>query len=521
MTLKQDKSDAARSTGGGATVKKLIPYGGYYTNKVPGHDPELTEVGPGTPMGEYMRGFWQPVCMAIELTDTPRFLKILGEELVAFRDGSGAIGVLHAHCVHRGASLEYGAIMEHGIRCCYHGMVFDVDGTCLHVPFPKGEEKEAEKYACSIRQGAYKAVERHGLVFAYMGPPEKEPPFPEWEGNFTVAEGDELVPYSNFQHCNWLQVQDNAADNFHTAALHAGKNVVGGHFQGTTFDEVGAASMEVAPDMQFVPVNGGRGLACAGARRSTKDHMFVRVQHQVLPNLSLHAYTSEDGKQKKLFSRFHIIRWTVPVDDQNSKMIGWRVMGPSIDTRGVGDKSLVGYETIDFLDGQVALRRPERFANGKTAQDLVDVPTDHRARANYKLAQYAPGDYEAIISQRPIAVHALENPTKLDAGLYLFRKMLRDAVRGTNPAASAEGFAEWFRSFNGAPNSVCSGNVFELPEAANVEQEIARRRFLSKGVIAVLNEADGLVGDQRAAFVKERFEALQAAAQQVGLGPTA
>ena len=72
-------------------------------------------------------------------------------------------------------------------------MVFDIDGTCLRVPFPQGEEEEGERYRCSIRQGAYKAFERHGLVFAYMGPPDEEPPFPEWEGNFTVAEGDELV----------------------------------------------------------------------------------------------------------------------------------------------------------------------------------------------------------------------------------------------------------------------------------------------------------------------------------------
>ncbi|MBF5007126.1 Rieske 2Fe-2S domain-containing protein [Diaphorobacter caeni] len=516
MSTKQEQQEAHRSTGGGAAavVKKLIPYGGYYQNRVPAHDPELTEVGPGTPMGEYLRGFWHPVCMSIELTDTPHYLKILGEELVAFRDGSGAIGLLHAHCVHRGASLEYGAIMEHGIRCCYHGMVFDVDGTCLHAPFAKGEEKEAEKYACSIRQGAYKAVERHGLIFAYMGPPEKEPPFPEWEGNFTVAEGDELVAYSNFQHCNWLQVQDNAADNFHTAALHSSKNVVGGHYQETTFDEVGAASMEVGPDMQFIPIHGGRGLACAGARRSSKDHMFVRVQHQVLPNLSLHAYTSEDGQKKKLFSRFHIIRWTVPVDDENAKMIGWRVMGPGIDTRNVGNKALVGYETIDFLDGQVALRRPDRFANGKTSQDIVPIPSDHRARASYKSAQYAPGDYEAIISQRPIAVHALENPTKLDAGLYQFRKMLRDAVRGTNPAAGAEGFAEWFRSMGGAPNSYCSGNVFELPEGETMEQEVKRRRFLAKGVVTILTESDKLKGEERAKFVREKFEALEAEAQQ-------
>lgn len=508
MTHEYRDKDSGGAGSFAGTTRKLVPYGGYYTSKVPGHDPELTETGPGTPMGEYMRGFWHPVCMSLELTDTPRFIKILGEELVAFRDGSGAIGVLHAHCVHRGASLEYGAIQEHGIRCCYHGMVFDVDGTCLHVPYPSGEDKEAQKFACSIQQGAYKAFERHGLVFAYMGPPDKEPPFPEWESNFTVADTDELVPYSNFQHCNWLQVQDNAADNYHPTALHAGKNVVGGAYQGTTFDEVGAASMEVAPDMQFVPIHQGRGLACAGARRVNKDRLFVRVQHQVLPNLSLHAYTSEDGSAKKHFSRFHIIRWTVPVDDTNSKMIGWRVMGPSIDTRGICDKNLVGYETIDFLEGQVAMRRPERFGQYKL-EDLPPIPDNHRERANYKDAQKAPGDYEAIISQRPIAVHALEHPTKFDAGLYAFRKMLRDAVRGANPAAEAANFAEWLRSVDASPNSYCSGNVLEIPEGSTPEEEVARRRKVAKAVVAILTESDRMKGDARAAFVKEKFAELE------------
>lgn len=515
MSKLMDKRDGEAGAGGSGqgTVKKLIPYGGYYTNKTVGHDPELTETGPGTPTGEYMRRFWQPVCMSLELTDTPRFLKILTEELVAFRDGSGRVGLLHAHCVHRGASLEYGAIQERGIRCCYHGMVFDVDGTCLHVPFPAGEEAEAEKYACSIRQGAYKALERNGLVFAYMGPPDEEPPFPEWEGDFTVLPGDELVPYSNFQHCNWLQVQDNAADNYHPTALHAGKNVVDGHYQGTTFDEVGAASMEVAPDMQFIPVQNGRSLACAGARRVDKDRLFIRVQHQALPNLSLHAYTSEDGSKKKLFSRFHIIRWTVPVDDENSKMIGWRVMGPGIDTRGVGKKEWVGYESIDFLEGQVALRRPERFGE-YSIEDMPPIPSNHRERANYKQAQYAPGDYEAIISQRPIAVHALENPTKFDAGLYMFRKLLRDAVRGANPAAGPEGYAEWLRSVAGAPNSYCSGNVLDVPQAEDIKDEVAQRRRISKGIVAILTECEHLKGEERAAAVRARLEELEQSARK-------
>ena len=343
-----------------------------------------------------------------------------------------------------------------------------------------------------------------------MGPPEKEPPFPEWEQDFTALPGDELVAYSNFQHCNWLQVRDNAADNYHPTALHAGKNVIGGHYQGTTFDEVGAASMEVAPDMQFVPVHQGRGLACAGARRVDKDRLFVRVQHQALPNLSLHAYTSEDGSARKHFSRFHIIRWTVPVDDENSKMIGWRVMGPGIDSRGVGRKELVGYETIDFLEGQVSLRRPERF-DGYSLTDLPPIPDNHRTRSNYKAAQYAPGDYEAIISQRPIAIHALEHPTKFDAGLYAFRKMLRDALRGSNPAAGGDGFAEWLRELNGKPNSYCCGNVFDIPEAESVEEEVKNRRKVLREVVALLTESENMHGAERAEFVRSGMDAIEQA----------
>jgi hypothetical protein len=190
-------------------------------------------------------------------------------------------------------------------------------------------------------------------------------------------------------------------------------------------------------------------------------------------------------------------------------MIGWRVMGPGIDTRGIGDKSLVGYESIDFLEGQVAMRRPERFGKYKL-EELPPIPTNHRERENYKDAQYAPGDYEAIISQRPIAVHSLENPTKFDAGLFLFRKMLRDAVRGTNPAASAENFAEWFKANAGSPNSYCSGNVFDLPEAASVEQEVANRRALTKKLVAILTESEAFKGEERAQFVRERFELLEA-----------
>jgi hypothetical protein len=129
------------------------------------------------------------------------------------------------------------------------------------------------------------------------------------------------------------------------------------------------------------------------------------------------------------------------------------------------------------------------------------------------MAQYAPGDYEAIISQRPIAIHALVNPTKFDAGPYLFRKLLRDAVRGSNPAASAMAFSEWLKELNGAPNSYCSGNVFELPIGATTEEEVAQRRFIAKSVITILTESEQYKGKERSDFVKQKMEELEQTAK--------
>jgi len=110
------------------------PFGGYYRRLDAREDVELTHVGPGTPCGEYMRRFWHPVAMSAELGDLHRVVKLLGEELVLFRDLSGRTGLLHKHCCHRRASLEYGIRAERGIRCCYHGWLFDIDGRVLETP---------------------------------------------------------------------------------------------------------------------------------------------------------------------------------------------------------------------------------------------------------------------------------------------------------------------------------------------------------------------------------------------------
>ena len=153
------------------------PFGGYYHRDIPQEDTELTRIGPGTPCGEYLRRFWQPVCFTDNLRDLPRRVTLLGEELVAFRDGRGAVGLLELHCPHRGTSLEFGLLSDRGIRCCYHGWLFDVDGSILETP----GEPETSTLKDRLCHGAYPTHEYNGIVFAYLGPPDQPPPFPRYD----------------------------------------------------------------------------------------------------------------------------------------------------------------------------------------------------------------------------------------------------------------------------------------------------------------------------------------------------
>ena len=130
----------------------------------------LTQVGPGTPMGTLLRYYWHPVCAADELLKSPfrtKEVKILGEELVVYRDRSGELGIVDKYCTHRRASLAYGVVEENGIRCQYHGWKFDSTGSCIEQPFEDTTHPEDNFRAkCGIR--AYKVQEMGGLVFAYM-----------------------------------------------------------------------------------------------------------------------------------------------------------------------------------------------------------------------------------------------------------------------------------------------------------------------------------------------------------------
>ena len=174
----------------------------------------LTRVGPGTPGGEMLRRYWWPVWFSELVTTKPVPVRILGEDLILFRDAAGKLGLLDRRCPHRGASLELGRVEADGLRCCYHGWKFDCAGRCLDMPAePADTPLKAE-----VRQTAYRTQEAAGLVFAYLGP-EPAPLLPKYDLLF--REDLDRVVYSKEEHCNWLQRAENGWDPQHLMALHA------------------------------------------------------------------------------------------------------------------------------------------------------------------------------------------------------------------------------------------------------------------------------------------------------------
>jgi phenylpropionate dioxygenase-like ring-hydroxylating dioxygenase large terminal subunit len=235
---------------------------------------DIPHVGPGTPAGEWFRRYWLVVGTVQELYDIPQAVKILGEELVLFRDPNGQIGLLGEHCPHRGSSLEYGDIEDGGLRCPYHGWLFDVHGRCLEMP----AEPKDSKFCQKVKHLAYPVRELGGLIFAYMGPDQaKPPPLPQYaplleRGGQRQVEPVRLADY------NWFNFFENSADPAHVCVLHRhagyGQQSWGDHF----------FSYTDMPNVDFVEMDYGMKVVMTkpGPRPGTE---FVDEMSLALPSI--------------------------------------------------------------------------------------------------------------------------------------------------------------------------------------------------------------------------------------------
>ncbi|MGW1787053.1 Rieske 2Fe-2S domain-containing protein [Streptomyces sp. NPDC002143] len=373
-----------------------------YGRKPSSHDARLTEVGPGTPMGEALRRYWQPVASSTALTsDLPHRTRVLGEDLIVFRDGEGRPGVVFERCSHRGSSLFFGRIEEDGIRCCYHGWKFDVQGHCLDQACEPGGGKRRNL----ARQPWYPVEERYGLVFVYMGPPEEKPPLPRFDSLEPLGEGESYytswaVPGAEVvgldQDFNWLQIFENAVDPVHAAWLHS--NHSGYQFAGT-----GTTGF---PESYYDHRTAGErttyhrtehGVAYVWRYQDTKGQGGALVDLEwsaqcILPNiLALPNFVTStpDGRNDMLL-------WMVPVDDTHHRLI--------FSIRAAGPERVNG-----FMFG---IKQ-----NGKNGWELTEEEK-----------QRFPGDYEAQRSQGDITQHSEETLAPSDKGVVMLRRMLRTMV---------------------------------------------------------------------------------------------
>ena len=357
----------------------------------PQHKAELTEVGRGTPMGELLRRYWHPIGLTADAGEVPREVKVLGETLILFRDKTGRPGLVHPHCAHRGTSLFYGKVDERGIRCCYHGWLFDVQGHCLEQPC---EPNAGERSRGKVRQPWYPLEERYGLVWAYLGPPDRKPLLPRYDALEVLDEGEFLETDDNsiggggpkIIPCNWLQHYENLVDPFHVVILHAA-------FSGTQF----VPAMAVMPDVTWDTV--ASGVRVTSYRQLPDGNTLHRVSEAALPTLRV-IPSPRVGQ----YSRVESIGWVLPMDDHHFRIY-----------------------TVGRVKAAGDLIRVRSRLNGKLWEELTEA--EHQA---------FPGDYEAMVSQGPIARHSEEHLTTTDRGIVMLRKLLRQQLQavaeGRDPA---------------------------------------------------------------------------------------
>ncbi len=261
----------------------------------------LTHVGRGTPMGGLLRHFWQPMLLSHELPEpdcAPLRIRLLGEDLVAFRDSDGQVGLLGANCPHRGAPLFFGRNEERGLRCIYHGWKFDAAGACIDMPNEPPESRFMEK----IRHTAYACVERAGLIWAYLGaaPP---PPLPGLE--WLDVPGPHRYLAKRMQYCNWVQALEGEIDQSHVSFVHRRLTTAESLPRRGQVDEI--RTRDTHPRFSAVETDYG---VLIGAARGAEDEMeYWRLTQFVLPFWTMTGPYGENPVRQT--------RAWVPMDDEN------------------------------------------------------------------------------------------------------------------------------------------------------------------------------------------------------------
>ena len=374
----------------------------------------MTRVGPGTPAGALLRRYWQPVALAEELAGARpvKAVQLMGQQFVLFRDENGQLGLLDRDCPHRGADLSFGRIEGGGIRCPFHGWLFDVKGTCLETP----AEPEGSKLCSRVRQAAYPVVEKAGVVFAYIG--EGQPPaFPEFD--CFVAPDTHVFAFKGLFECNWLQALEVGIDPAHASYLHRffqdedTSESYGKQFRGAS----AGSEMPITkvlreydrPDIGVEPTD--YGLRLTALRKLSEGTTHVRVTNVVFPQAFVIPMSTE----------MTISQWHVPVDDTHCYWyaIFTSFAGP-VNKQQMREQRLELYELPDY-----ASRRNKRNNYGYSIEEQrSETYTGMGMDINVH-------DQWAVESQGPIQDRTREHLGTTDKGIIAYRRLLVNAIEAT------------------------------------------------------------------------------------------
>jgi phenylpropionate dioxygenase-like ring-hydroxylating dioxygenase large terminal subunit len=261
----------------------------------------LTQTGPDTPMGKLFRRYWLPALLSEQLREAdsePVRLQLLGERLIAFRDTQGRLGAIDEFCAHRGVSLWFGRNEESGLRCPYHGWKYDVTGQCVEVP----SEPPESGFCDRIKLKGYPLIERGGVIWIYMGPPEHQPPEPAYE--FVTVPASRSYMSKRLQASNWLQAMEGGIDSSHVSWLHSGSLNSDPLFKGARANQYNLSDRK--PVFEVVESAGGLSI---GVRRNAEDDQYYwRITPWVMPCFTMVPPRGDHP--------VHGHFW-VPIDDEN------------------------------------------------------------------------------------------------------------------------------------------------------------------------------------------------------------
>lgn len=363
----------------------------------------VTQTAAGTPMGELFRRYWLPALLSRELPGPdcpPVRVQLLGERLLAIRDTQGRLGVIDEFCAHRGVSLWFGRNEESGIRCPYHGWKYDVTGKCTDVP----SEQEGSTYCDRIKLKSYPLIERGGVLWIYMGPPELQPPPPEWE--FATVPAEQSYTSKRLQECNWLQALEGGIDSSHVSFLHSGGLKNDPLFKGAKGNDYNMNDLR--PKFEVADTEGGLFI---GVRRNAEPgKLYWRITPWVLPCFTMVPPRGDHP--------VHGHFW-VPIDDHNC----WAWSFDYHPTRPLAQAE------IDAMDNGAGIHCkyvPGTFiplAN-KSNDYLMDRERQRTGELFSGVEGIAIQDASLQESMGPIQDRTRENLTGTDRGIVMARRKL-------------------------------------------------------------------------------------------------